>query len=280
MKKIVFLDVDGTLTMQNGFVPKSTIKAIKLSRENGTDIYLCTGRSMSEITEDIHSIGFDGYIAAGGSYIEINETVVHHQLMKEEDIKTITEYLNENKIGYYLESNEGLFPNDYIFENIKKSVDYLVKTKPNLFVDINEPYPDWFTEILKEYVDKKVPLNKINKLSFVSIDHPFEEVFKTFKDKFEIYHSTVFEFGDESGEIGLKGIDKNIAINKVLETYDENIFTYAYGDGLNDIPMFKAVDYSIAMKNGADELKNIADEIIDIAETDSIYKSFKDKNLI
>lgn len=280
MKKVVFFDVDGTLTMQNGLVPKSAIQGIQKLRENGIDVYLCTGRSMSEITSDIRSIGFNGYIAAGGGYIEKDNDVLHHQSMPKEDVIKITDYFNEREVGYYLESNEGLFSNKYVYDNIKKSVDYLVETKPHLFMDLNNPYPTWFTDILDLYKDKEVPLDKINKMSFVSVDHPFSETYEMFKDDFEVYHSTVFEFGAQSGEIGLKDIDKNFAIKKLISTYDEKVYTYAYGDGLNDIAMFEAVDYSIAMRNAKDELKKVASEVIGIAEEDAIYESLLSLSLI
>lgn len=70
-KKIVFVDVDGTLVTDDGLVPASAKTAIIKARNNGHQVYLCTGRSKPELYDSILSIGFDGIIGAGGGYIEV-----------------------------------------------------------------------------------------------------------------------------------------------------------------------------------------------------------------
>ena len=75
-KKIIFLDVDGTLVNENGIVPESAKVAVKKARKNGHYVFLCTGRSKAEIYEDIMEIGFDGIIAAAGGYIELGDKVL------------------------------------------------------------------------------------------------------------------------------------------------------------------------------------------------------------
>ncbi|XTP54865.1 HAD hydrolase family protein [Niallia sp. Krafla_26] len=54
----------------------------------------------------------------------------------------------------------------------------------------------------------------------------------------------------------------------------------AYGDGNNDIAMFEAVAYGVAMENASEQLKKVSKEITSKAEEDSIYKSFKLNGLI
>ena len=48
MKKIIFLDLDGTLwTFEK--IPSSALEAIELARKNGHKIYINTGRTRCEI---------------------------------------------------------------------------------------------------------------------------------------------------------------------------------------------------------------------------------------
>ena len=50
MKKIIFLDLDGTLwTFEK--IPSSALKAIELARKNGHKIYINTGRTRCEIPQ-------------------------------------------------------------------------------------------------------------------------------------------------------------------------------------------------------------------------------------
>ena len=87
-KKIIFLDVDGTLTDYENHIPASAAEAIRKARANGRlaissssqftsaeairkaranghRVYLCTGRSRAEIYDELWAIGLDGMI--GGS---------------------------------------------------------------------------------------------------------------------------------------------------------------------------------------------------------------------
>lgn len=43
-RKIVFIDIDGTLLMENGIVPESAQQACRQARRNGHLLYLCTGQ--------------------------------------------------------------------------------------------------------------------------------------------------------------------------------------------------------------------------------------------
>ena len=46
--------------------------------------------------------------------------------------------------------------------------------------------------------------------------------------------------------------------------------TFAFGDDVNDIPMFNAVGYGIAMGNADEKLKETADEITATNENDGV----------
>ncbi|WP_343206557.1 HAD hydrolase family protein [Bacillus sp. B15-48] len=113
------------------------------------------------------------------------------------------------------------------------------------------------------------------------LDHPFVQIDNQFKNKFEIYRTTVPQFGPESGEIAVKDVNKSTAVQFVLQYLEKDkTNTMAYGDGNNDLKMFEAVAYGVAMENASEELKKVAKEITPIAEEDGIFKSFKVNGLI
>ena len=53
MRKIIFLDVDGTLVDYHNRIPESAIRAIRQARENGHLVYVCTGRSRAEMRPEL-----------------------------------------------------------------------------------------------------------------------------------------------------------------------------------------------------------------------------------
>ena len=75
MSKILFIDVDGTLVDYDNNIPQSAVEAIKIARNNGHKVYICTGRSKSEVYQELWDIGLDGMIGGNGSYVEDNNNV-------------------------------------------------------------------------------------------------------------------------------------------------------------------------------------------------------------
>ena len=48
-KKVILIDVDGTLVDYENHLPPSAVKAIRMARAQGHLVYICTGRSRSEV---------------------------------------------------------------------------------------------------------------------------------------------------------------------------------------------------------------------------------------
>ncbi|QIK70758.1 Cof-type HAD-IIB family hydrolase [Erysipelothrix sp. HDW6C] len=278
-KQCIFLDVDGTLCAQDGSVPASAVQAIQQAKEQGHTIFLCTGRSKPEITDALLNLNLDGIIGAGGAYIEVDGVVLLHQTMDETKVRVLETYFKEHNIGYYLETNDGLFASDNCVASLEVAIDSFFNQHP----DLERPLggANWFYEILSENDGKPIDYSAINKISFISATHPYQAVVDAFGDDFEMHHSTVAMFGPNSGEVAVKGITKYTAVNQVLNYLGfKQSQSMAYGDGGNDVDMFRAVNYGVAMANAKQVLLDIADEVTAIAEEDGILQSFKRNGLI
>ena len=53
MVKAIFLDIDGTLRDECSGVPQSAYTAVRMCRERGIRILICTGRNLASIQEEI-----------------------------------------------------------------------------------------------------------------------------------------------------------------------------------------------------------------------------------
>ncbi len=75
--------------------------------------------------------------------------------------------------------------------------------------------------------------------------------------------------------------NKEIAVNMILDYFhlqkDEAI---AFGIENNDIALFSAVGYGIAMKNASKRLKNVANEICETAAADGVYHFLSEQFII
>ena len=59
-EKVLFFDIDGTLVNFDTTISASTITALRLARENGHKLILCTGRSLGQLQGTIKELSFDG----------------------------------------------------------------------------------------------------------------------------------------------------------------------------------------------------------------------------
>ncbi|MBU3137048.1 HAD family hydrolase [Clostridium gasigenes] len=181
-------------------------------------------------------------ICAGGGYVEVDGQTLMHKKMSKELVINLIEYFNKHDIDYYIESNDGLFGSLNCKDAILGQVTNGLKENSKAYEEAKEEIK-WFHEILDKHKDKQIDYSNVNKISFISNGHPYEE-------DLEIYHNIVPQFGPESGEVGIKGITKSTAIKCVIDHLNiDKINTLAYGDGENDIDMFRCVNHGVAMEN-------------------------------
>lgn len=279
-KKIIFLDIDGTLVTDDGWVPDSAAMACREARQKGHLIYLCTGRSKPEIYDFIMEIGFDGIIGAGGGFVELDDGMLYHKTVSAENVRYMVDFFNEKEIDFYLESNGGLFASKNFLPHVEYCLYGDVDNDPAAQKRKTEnPHP--FIEGLI-FGEEDLYKADVNKACFLeSKTTSFAEIKRAFEEAFDVIQCTVPAFGDESGELMVPGIHKAVAIETLLDHLGLSTKgTIAIGDGLNDIEMFDFCETGIAMGNAKEHLKTIADYVTDSVSDDGLFKAFKAFGLI
>ena len=107
--KYLFFDIDGTLLSHTRGISPKTIEGLRLLKENGHKIFICTGRSYAEIPELIYQFNFDGIIAAAGEYVRVGDKILHNYLMPEHLIDNIIYHIDQMNIPYVLEGTEASY---------------------------------------------------------------------------------------------------------------------------------------------------------------------------
>ena len=111
MVKAIFLDIDGTLRDECSGVPQSAYTAVRMCRERGIRILICTGRNLASIQEEILSMDTDGIIAGGGCLIAENGYVQKESYFQKPETERIQEYLLTRELPFAMESQERIFMN-------------------------------------------------------------------------------------------------------------------------------------------------------------------------
>lgn len=272
MKKLIFTDIDGTLCDRNGVVPQSAIVAIQTARQNGHQVFLCTGRSKGEIYEKIFDIGFDGLIGGAGAYVECENKVLFHKCIDDNIVKELVDYFNTHKIAFVLESNKGVYMQEEDVEILKK-----IFKASNVE---NNDQAEEFMGILKP-IGTAVEAEYVNKILFFNSSIGIAELQEAWKENLLVLPNSIGGFGDVSGEISDKNINKATGIQIVLEHLGKTKeAVIAIGDGPNDVEMLEFAGVGIAMGNSSEQLKLHADEITDLLSENGLYNSFKKHELI
>lgn len=275
MQKIIFIDVDGTLTNYDGQIPESAKVAIKRARANGHKVYICTGRSKAEIYDEIWNIGLDGMIGGNGSYVEADNKAIMHNHISYEQCVHIVDWLNQRGLAFYLESNNGLFASKTFEEDAISALNQYAEQKGGRKeVSVREVFPTMkFNENLYR--------SDLNKVSFVL--HGYQDYLDATHEFLDLEVNTWGGKGEKAlfGDLGVKNISKAYAIDRLLNYLEANRKdTIAFGDAKIDIPMLEYCEIGVAVASGGEEIKAMADYITNAVDEDGIYNAFLKLGLI
>ena len=119
-KKVVFLDMDGTLILRDGTMPESAQEALRRARANGHEIVICTGRSTTQIEPILkeNSDLFDGCVAAAGAQVNRGEEIIWHDCMSPEMAQDLVSYFHENNVTFFLQADSGVYAEPSSMDNI------------------------------------------------------------------------------------------------------------------------------------------------------------------
>lgn len=265
-RKLIFFDIDGTLTADLSAPSPAVRRAIQKTRAQGHLVFLCTGRNLPIIGAELLEIGFDGVIASAGSYVSAGERVLFEHLLSESVVQECLEVFHGQGMFCRIETPEGIYT-DPQMEQLLRSASpdprnsELIRMQKEIEVGI----------FLQKYED--YPRKGAYKLCFTSTDlASVRKAEERLGDRFDfavhLYGNTTSCY---NGEITPKGIDKGDGMVRICEYYGADLKdTIAFGDSINDAPMLRRAGLAIAMGNACDELKAMAHRVCESVEQDGV----------
>lgn len=277
MGKIIFLDVDGTLVDYDGHTPESAVRAVRKARENGHRVYICSGRSRAEVYPELWEIGLDGMIGGNGSYVEDHGHVVMHQLITADQCRRAVDWLHSRGLEFYLESNSGLFASEHFAEKSLPALREYSRRK-------GKPHSDLLTvtDVFPDMIfGGNLYRDDLNKISYLL--NSYQDFLDTREQFPDLENGTWGGAGATAlfGDLGVAGINKANAISSLLAYLGAHISdTIAFGDAAVDIPMLEFCAVGVAMGNGSQEIRDMADLVAGDVEEDGLYLAFEKLGLL
>lgn len=259
---VVFFDIDGTLWDENLVVPESTKKAIKLLQENGHKAFICTGRAMGNVCDpQFNEIGFDGFVAACGNHVEMDNKILYERNMSYEDVKDIYDICHQYQMPIIYEGTTCQWLDRYGFEG-DSYITYIVEELRDT------------AAFLDECKLENIQANKFSALVNEKTNYP--AIVEALSDR--------FDFMDHGGgvvEAVPVGTSKATGIAWLCEYLNISIEeVYAIGDSVNDLEMLRFAGHSIAMGNASQVAKEAAEYITTDIHEDGIWNALKHFDLI
>ena len=122
-KKVVFLDIDGTLTVPGrNEPPASALEAIRRAQQMGHDVLLCSGRNYGML-KPLLEYGFDGYVASSGGYIVCGEEVIFDSPLTKEQSDFASEVLKRNGVFRTVECKDGSYTDEGFKDFLQATAD-------------------------------------------------------------------------------------------------------------------------------------------------------------
>ncbi|MFJ7669197.1 Cof-type HAD-IIB family hydrolase [Lysinibacillus sp. NPDC097195] len=235
--KIIFFDVDGTLiNYEDGCIESSTKKALQKLKNKGIRLVAATGRPFS-MCHTLQELGIETFITANGAYVQHGDQIIYASTIAQDIVKSVKAFADDNY------NSLSFFTNQLSMNGVHHPAT-LQAMKETLSI---AEYPP---------IDDNI-LNKQVYLMCLYVNNQDEKKYITqFPHlKFERWHPMITNVlqVEVSKSIAVKAVLKHLKLRP-----EEAV---AFGDGDNDIEMFKQVGYGVAMGNGSVALKNIADMI-------------------
>lgn len=275
IRKIIFLDIDGTLTEPgSNDPPESAIWAIKEARAQGHLVFLCTGRNYNMLLP-LLKYELDGIVASSGGYIECQKEVIYDCPMTEQQKQTAMCVLKDNGVYRTVECLDG----SYTDEGFKEFL------RANAAEGSNSELLRWREQIEKSL--NILPMNEykgqpVYKIVFMSRSkEQLAQPQKVLASDFEFCIQDENKHGFINGEVVNRQFDKGKAIERVCNYLNIPLCdSFAIGDSMNDKEMLEAAGISICMQNGSENLKKLADDICPSVHENGIYNAFLKHHLV
>lgn len=273
--KVIFLDIDGTLTEPGkNTPPDSAVEAVRRARNNGHIVVLCSGRNYG-LLSPLLQFGFDGLIGSAGGYIEYDGQVIYDCPMTSEQQSRVLSALQNNGVYYIIEGKN----HSYSDNGFKKFLEH------NICDSSNSELLRWQEHVKNDQITRPMDEYKgepIYKVVFMSPGmERLQEPIQQFKEEF------YFCIQDENastiinGDLINKAFHKGTAVERLCEYLGIALAdTIAFGDSMNDLEMLQTVAMSVCMGNGSQELMRFANEICPPINENGLYKAFDKLRLI
>lgn len=252
MKKLLFLDLDGTLLNDSKQITQGNRDALKRILDRGHGVVITTGRPLSSAIQQAHLLGLD---KPGCYLIAYNGGLIYDWTTKQEIFSRTVSLADTFEI-FDMVNLQGVHIQTYDDRDVlveKRCDDEEVVRYCRGTLMQYRVLDDIRAGLKKEPV-KCLAIDFRDQTNLIRIQ---DQILEKVSDRLDAFFSC-----DQYLEIVPLGISKGEAVRMLCRMLDVPIaHAVAVGDAANDLSMIEAAGIGVAMCNGTDEVKSAADYV-------------------
>ncbi|GGH80001.1 HAD superfamily hydrolase (TIGR01484 family) [Pullulanibacillus pueri] len=235
--RLLALDMDGTTLNASNEVSQENRKWIQKAVDAGILVMFATGRPQREILSFKKELGLDSpMVLLNGSEVwNASGECIERHFLNQEDLQQLHQFAVKYETWFWGYTSDG--------------------------------------PVNKENWQEKYLSSKWMKFGFHSDNL---NIIKDIRELLKGWALEVTSSGSHNIEVNPKGVTKASGVRRIGELVGiEMSEVMAIGDSLNDYPLFVEAGLSIAMGNGREDLKQIADGVTDTNVNDGVAKAIQ-----
>lgn len=265
MKKLIAIDLDGTLLSSNIEISEENVQAIQKAQEAGHVVMICSGRAPEDIKTVIAQTPLKCPVAgSNGTMVLADNKLLSQISIDKNNVKSVANILNEKKYPFKIYSSQGIFVastwTERMLAFLEQNQEVSKGLTPKEYKFMTEQPKETDSIKIFDHIDDVLNQENISiQKFFIPTISGKTELISTLK---EIDGISITTSGPFNIEIMDTNGHKGNGIKVMAEYYNipiEN--TVAIGDNFNDVPMLEVAGLSVAMGNADPSVKDIADVV-------------------
>jgi len=270
--RLIVTDLDGTLLDEDKRIGNKTRAALERAWARGILFVPASGRSYQIMPEEVRALPFLRYVIVangGGIYDCVEDEMLFRAEIPQEDALRLCEYMRGVGTMYDAYLDGALFMEQKYYDQADY---YCLGWHRDMVRKTRTPVPD-----LMEVIRRG---GNVQKMQMTFADLALRErVIKDMKQRFPEF--VIASSLSNNLEVNVAAANKGNALRILCRHLGIDVSeTIAFGDGGNDLTMLEAAGIGVAMCNGQDEVKKMADRITAFSNEEDGVGDFLEKYVL
>lgn len=272
--KLIAIDLDGTLLGRQDQISRKNATAIKRAQALGVEVAIATGRTYREAVDFCRQAGITAHV------ISSNGALVHSQAgrkllavtIDKQTTAHIVSWLEENRYYYEVSAEGAIWSPEYGRQWLEQEIQQFEQSNPlqdlsQLRSEAGKIYRSIkLVDRYQQILEKNDSYYKV--YVFAANAMRVKAGYAKFGDSEDL---TVVSSMDHNFELMNRAASKGNGLKTLAETLGISVDrAVAIGDSYNDVSMFEAAGFSVAMGNARADIKKNCNMVTDTNENHGV----------